>query len=251
MREQELKNALNRIEISEEMQKRILQKSKNVNYKKGEIYMKSKKKFALIAVAATFILGITVFASSGIITSIVGSSSAKPDYTSLPTSQQLIDDIGYSSDLIETFENGYVFHDGSVVQNALKDDSNNTVEKFKSLTLRYEKGENTVNFSIEKFNSEMPESDNPIAKNGDINIYARSFVHKIVPENYVKTDEELAAESKGEIVFAYDGENHVVESNFISVSWEKDGIRYNLMQNDGDLSVDELIEMANEIIEYK
>lgn len=249
MREQDLKDALNQIEISEEMQKRILQSSKNMNYRKGDINMKSKKKFILIAVAATFILGITVFASSGIITSISSHSSSIPDYTSLPTSQQMIEDIGYSAPLIETFENGYTFKDCSIVKNALKDDSNNTVEKFKSLSLRYKKGENTVDLSMEKFNSEMPQTDSPVAKNGDTDIYANSFVHKIVPENYVKTDEELAAESRGELAFAYDGENHIVESNFKSVSWKKDDISYNLMQQNGELSVDELIEMANEIIE--
>ncbi len=213
--------------------------------------MKSKKKLALIAAAATFILGITVFASGGIITNIVGSSSSKPDYTSLPTSQQMLKDVGYSGDIIEEFENGYAFHSGNIVTNALKDDSDNTVEKFKSLTLRYEKGENTVNLSIEKFNSEIPESGAPTARIGDTDIYARSFIHKIVPEDYVKTDEEAKAESRGELMFAYDGEDHIVESSFVSAAWEKDGIRYNLMQNDGDLSVDDLIGMANELIEYK
>ena len=250
MREKELKNALNRIEISEEMQKRILQKSKNANCRKGEFYMKSKKRFALIAVAATFILCITVFASSGIITSMIAGSSAEPEYTSLPTSQQMIKDVGYSSTLIETFENGYTFHDGSIVKNAFKDISNNTVEKFKSLALRYEKGENKVDLSIQKFNSEIPETNAPVAKNGDIDIYASSFINKIVPEDYVKTDEELAAESRGELMFANDGEDHIVENNYISVSWQDDGIHYNLMQRNGELSVDELIKMANEIIEY-
>ena len=251
MREQELKNALNQIEISEEIQEKILQKSKNVNYRKGEISMKSKKRLAAIAVAATFILGMTVFASTGIITSWCCSSSSKPDYTSLPTAQEMMKDVGYSGALIEAFENGYAFRDGSIVKNALKDDSNQTVEKFKSLTLRYEKGENTVNLSIEKFNFETPQKDKVTVKNEDIDIYAHSFIHKIVPENYVKTEEESAAESSGELMFEYDGEDHIVESNIISVSWKKDGVRYNLMQRDGELSVDELIGMANEIIEYK
>ena len=78
----------------------------------------------------------------------------------------------------------------------------------------------------------------------------RGLENKIVPEDYVKTDEELAAESRGELMFANDGEDHIVENNYISVSWQDDGIHYNLMQRNGELSVDELIKMANEIIEY-
>lgn len=64
MREHELKNALNKIEISDEMQSRILLNAKNINYRKDRKYMKSKKKFTLIAVAATLILGITAAAAT-------------------------------------------------------------------------------------------------------------------------------------------------------------------------------------------
>ena len=42
--------------------------------------MKSKKKIALIAVAATLVMGITVFAASGIISQWFSSSSSIPDY---------------------------------------------------------------------------------------------------------------------------------------------------------------------------
>ena len=46
--------------------------------------MKQKKKYAFIAAAAALVLGITAFASNGIITSWVSHSSSKPEYTSLP-----------------------------------------------------------------------------------------------------------------------------------------------------------------------
>lgn len=64
MKEQELKNAINKINISDEMQDRILAKAQRANYRKEGNYMKSKKSFVLIAVAATLMLGITVFAAT-------------------------------------------------------------------------------------------------------------------------------------------------------------------------------------------
>ena len=209
MKEQDLKKAINRIEISDEAQSRILEKSKALAYRKEVKYMKSKKKFAVIAIAATFILSLTAFAASNLITNWYSSSSSIPDYTELPTEQQVIKDVGYAGDMVEEFSNGYTFEGGSVVDNALQDDSSNTVEKFKSLSLTYSKGENKVYLSIDKYDSEMPETGNPICEYDGITVYTSSFTHKIIPENYVKSAEELAAEERGELAFAYDGEKTV------------------------------------------
>ena len=251
MKEQELKDALNMIEISEKSRGRILEKSKTVSYRKGNGHMKSKKKFAIIAVAATFILGITAFAVNNKITLMYSTSSAIPEYTELPRVQQVIDDVGYAGDMIEEFPNGYSFDEGSVRKNAIKSDSD-TIEEFKSLSLWYVKGANKVILSIDKYSSDMQNEDNGaklLSRNGDIDIYEHSFINKIVPEGYVKSEEELAAEERGELYFAQDGEDHIVETNIKSVSWTKGDIRYNLMQMDGELSTDELVVMANELIE--
>lgn len=63
MKEQELKDVLNKVEISEEMQNRILEKTKKAYQKEGH-YMKSKKKLVVISLAATLALGTTAFAAS-------------------------------------------------------------------------------------------------------------------------------------------------------------------------------------------
>ena len=68
--------------------------------------MKSKKKISLIVIAATLVLGITVFAASGIVSTWFSSSSSTPDYKSLPTAEQVAGDIVYEPVLIESFENG-------------------------------------------------------------------------------------------------------------------------------------------------
>ena len=74
----------------------------NVNAKLDSAYterksytMKSKKKISLIVIAATLALGLTVFATSGIVSIWSGSSSSTPDYKSLPTAEQVTKDIGY------------------------------------------------------------------------------------------------------------------------------------------------------------
>lgn len=247
MNERELKNAVNKIEISEEAKQRILSKTKKMNYRKEESYMKSKKKYSFIAIAAAMVLGITVFAANGVVTSWLSSSSAKPDYTSLPTEQQCIKDIGYSPVLVESFRNGYKFKEGSIVKNNLTDENNNSIEKFKSVSFTYEKDGDEVIFSQDKFDTRLDTNGNEIGVVNGVLIYYNSYTNKIVPPDYKMTDEDKKAEENGELVFTW-GSDEVKISEVSDVQWIKDGIQYMLMQIDGKLSENELKDMAADLI---
>lgn len=210
-------------------------------------FMKSKKRFAFIAVAATLALGITAFAASGIVKMWSGSSSSIPDYKSLPSETQVVKDIGYEAVLIDTFENGYKFDNGSIVKNDLSDENGNSLEKFKSVDFRYVKDGDKVYFEQEKYNSETEKEGEIIANENGTDIYYHSYTNKLVPPDYELTDEDKKAEENGELVFSY-GSSKVEISEVQSVSWEKDGVHYLLMQIDGKLSQDELCNMAKEVI---
>ena len=209
--------------------------------------MKSKKKIALIAVAATLVMGITVFAASGIISQWFSSSSSIPDYETLPTAEQIVKDIGYKAVTIEEFANGYKFDNGSIIDNALADETGNVAEKFKSVMFRYEKDGDEVIFSQDKVNSELKTSGDVVATVDGVDVYYYSYTNKLVPSNYEMTEEDKKAEESGELVFSY-GMDEVKISEVQSVSWKIDGLHYQLMQIDGKLSVAELTEMAKEII---
>lgn len=215
---------------------------RNVNAKldfaykeRKSVTMKSKKKIALIAIAATFVLGISVFAASGIVSNWFSSSSSAPDYNSLPTAQQAEKDIGYKPVLIESFENGYTFKNGK------------SVEKFKSVSFDYEKNGDIVIFAQDKFNSEAELQGNVAETVNGVDIYYYSFANKTVPGDYKLTDADKKAEENGELVFSY-GSPEVKIQNVQSVTWVKDGIQYQLLQIDGKLSADELAKMAEEIL---
>ena len=209
--------------------------------------MKSKKKLALIAVAATLVMGITVFAASGIVSQWFSSSSSIPDYKTLPTAEQVTKDIGYTVELVDEFNNGYKFDNGSIVNNNLTDDNGKSVEKFKSVAFRYEKDGDKVIFSQDKVNSEFETIGDVVATVDDVNILYHSFTNKLVPGNYKMTEADKKAEANGELVFSYGSEKvEIVQVH--SVSWEIDGIYHQLMQIDGNLSAAELTEMASEVI---
>ena len=209
--------------------------------------MKSKKKIALIAVAATLVMGITVFAASGIISQWFSSSSSIPDYKTLPTAEQVVKDIGYEAVTIDEFANGYKFDNGSVVDNVLTDDNGKAVEKFKSVTFRYLKDNDEVLFSQDKVNSQVETNGEVVANVDGVDVYYHSYTNKLVPPDYKMTDEDKKAEETGELVFSY-GSSKVEIKEIQSVSWKKDDMSYQLLQIDGKLSADELVEMAEEVI---
>ena len=209
--------------------------------------MKSKKKIALIAVAATLVMGITVFAASGIISQWFSSSSSIPDYNELPSVKQVTKDIGYEVELVDEFANGYKFDNGNIVNNNLTDDEGKSVEKFKSVMFRYEKDGDEVIFSQDKVNSQVETNGEVVANVDSVDVYYHSYTNKLVPPDCKMTDEDKKAEETGELVFSY-GSSKVEIKEIQSVSWKKDDMSYQLLQIDGKLSADELVEMAKEVI---
>ena len=210
--------------------------------------MKSKRKIFVIAAAAALVLGVTAFASSGLVKTWYGHSWGVPKYSSLPTAEQCMDEIGYTPVLIDSFENGYTFQSGTVISNDLRDEGNNSIEKFKSLSFRYEKAGDTVDISQKKYNNESEPSGDVIAAVDGVDIYYSSYTNKSVPPNYEMTAEDERAKESGDLVFSW-GSDQVEITKVQSVSFEKDDIHYNLLQTDGKLSADELAHMAEEIIE--
>ena len=209
--------------------------------------MKSKKKIAIIAVAATLVMGITVLAASGFISQWFSSSSSIPDYKTLPTAEQVVKDIGYEAVIIDEFANGYKFDNGSVVDNVLTDDNGKAVEKFKSVTFRYLKDNDEVLFSQDKVNSQVETNGEVVANVDGVDVYYHSYTNKLVPPDYKMTDEDKKAEETGELVFSY-GSSKVEIIEIQSESRKKDDMSYQLLQIDGKLSADELVEMAKEVI---
>ncbi len=71
--------------------------------------------------------------------------------------------------------------------------------------------------------------------------------YKFVPADYELTPED-EANMEGPHYYISCGSETVKESNASHVTWEKDGIHYNLMCFDSDLDADGLYEMAEALI---
>lgn len=230
------------------VKKRVRAKIDSACTERKTVTMRSKKKIALIAAAAALTLGISAFAASGVVSRWFSSSSSVPDYKSLPTAEEVKKDIGYDAVVVDGFENGYVFKNGSVVDNCFADEDGNTVERFKSVSFDYEKEGDTVIFTEDCFISEVGIAGEVVKSLNGTDIYYHSYKNKSVPGGYELSEEDKKAEESGELVFSY-GSPEVEIHDIKTVTWVKGGLHFQLLQIDGRLSSDELVKMAEEVIE--
>ena len=251
----DFKRAVSNMRIPDGARERAVQRAIAVNqnkFKKENGYM-SKRKLIIAAAAALTVICAAAYAAGGRAVSWFSSSSSKPDYRMLPTAEQCEKDVGFVPILVNSFENGYTFRDGSIVDNNLKDEGGSSVEKFKSFDFRYEKDGDVVYFDQGKYDSDLPENSDTlnigICDDG-VKFEWHSYKNKVVPADYQLTEEDKRAEANGELVFSYGGDEVKVQTVNM-VSWEKDGVRGSLMQMNGKLSRDELSRMADEVADKK
>ncbi len=244
MKKYELKNAVNSINLKEESKNRILMRA--LNSREKENNRMSIKKTAILAVAATLVLGVVAFAATTFIVEWSSSSSAIPEFESLPTQEELKEEISFAPTLPEKFENGYVFKNASVVNDEMVDNNGN-VFGGKSICARYEKDDGKIDLFAEAVTPFTENYGEVIANVNGTGLYYFQYTNKLVPGDYEMTEADKRAEEAGEIVFSY-GSDEVRVCVVKTLGWQKDGVRYELMQFDGELTKGDLAEMAKEML---
>lgn len=209
--------------------------------------MKSKRIVSIIAIAAVFACLATAFAAGGLGGWFSGTEKV---YDTLPSEAQYIEDVGYAPVLIECFENGYAYKTGQVMNNEVYDNAGEITDTFKGTMFSYEKDGDEVFFSQDKLQSDIVPQGSVVADVDGCKVYYYSYTNMFVPEDYELSEEEKAAEESGEVIFSY-GSDEVMECTVQSAQWAEDDIQFVLMQMNGKLSADELVDMAKEAINSK
>ncbi|MBZ9626380.1 signal peptide protein [Clostridium sp. FP2] len=214
-------------------------------YKRGSI-----RKKIIVILAATMVIGTTVFAA-GKIQSINSSSSTIPTYTTIPTVKQVNNDFKFNPKLVDKFDNGYTFADGYTVNNKGIDDKGNSVKKTKSLNFKYTKGNDKLNLSMENgMFEERSNKETVFDTCNGIDLYYSSSVYKFVPANYKLTEQDKQDKLSDKYVFSY-GSDNVKISQVQYLDWMQGGIHYSLLAMNSHISKDELVKMAPQIIRTK
>jgi len=208
------------------------------------------KKAAVIAVAICLLLPAAAFAV-GHISSYVSHSDSRDAYTVMPTANELTQELGFVPKTIDAFDNGFSFEKAYIVNTKGLDDNDATVEEFKEIDYSYKAADGQkINLSISKPPVQEEPVNDPNAQittfNGiDLTYSAQNY--RFVPPDYQLTEEDKAAEASGEVVFSY-GSDEVTDSAMQFLSWSDAGINYLLLAQDTNLTQDDFINMAKEII---
>ena len=195
----------------------------------------AKKQAVVIALAAVLVLALSVvaLASSGIIRGLHSESVTDSVFTSLPTEAQAMNEAGFVPVTVDRFANGYEFSKGWLMENDLLGDNRSVEAKIRSYVFNYEFPEQQgTQESVTVSLSEIPWHEGETV----------SFIHGTPAE----TINGITVYTS-EVFWEYDDGQRTGDVDR-SVSWQQGELQCTLKSHNG-LAVDELLNMARELIE--
>ena len=203
---------------------------------------------AAIAAAVTLLLCATAFAA-GIIYKTFGSShSYVPDYKGIPSRETLREDLGFATDVVEEFSNGYRYRGGYIVRNRAYDADGNVAVRYLGLHCAYWSGDGRVDLNIDGGPDKMDESAETAEEYKGCELKYDAFLNKFVPPDYRLTEQDKLDEASGKYVFSYGSADVDIDAVQL-VLWEDAGLNYSICAMDSELDRDALLQMAREIID--
>ena len=222
------------------------------------VYMKRKRivTFALAA-ALMLVLGISAFAIWGIPRFTGTHPMPKTaEYTSLSALPEIEKDVGYPVTVPEHFSNGYAFSMLRVDGEAVFGESYEVLKEYYSVHVTYTRnGAPDLSLSLSPVLELESSSEAPVRTPSEQRTVSSVTVdlncdhYKVVPEDYEKTEDDLAQEAAGHYYISF-GSDQIEEREVASAEFKLDNVSYTLMDMAAkETSLDTLAQMAGEIIE--
>lgn len=222
------------------------------------VYMKRKRivTFALAA-ALMLVLGISAFAIWGIPRFTGTHPMPKTaEYTSLSALPEIEKDVGYPVTVPEHFSNGYAFSMLRVDGEAVFGESYEVLKEYYSVHVTYTRdGEPDLSLSlspvsefesISEAHARTPSEQRTVS---GVTVDLNRDHYKLVPEDYEKTEDDLAQEAAGHYYISF-GSDQIEEREVAFADFTLDNVSYTLMDMAAkEASLDTLAQMAGEIIE--
>lgn len=210
------------------------------------------KRIISIALAAALILalGVTAYAIAGMLRSTARHNMPENgEFTSLSELKTVERTVGYPLTVPESFSNSYAFSRLRVDGTADYDENGAILREYYCVNVNYT-DPNAAEVLLDLF----PVKEGSVIQGDDIrqidgvDVSFQLDTYKYVPENYEKTETDIAAEEGGHFFITY-GPEEIAESKVASVSFDLDGVRYTLIDltANGE-SLDMLGRMAGELI---
>lgn len=222
------------------------------------VYMKRKRivTFALAA-ALMLVLGISAFAIWGIPRFTGTHPMPKTaEYTSLSALPEIEKDVGYPVTVPERFSNGYAFSRLRVDGEAVFGESYEVLKEYYSVHVTYTRdGEPDLSLSLSPVSEFESSGEAPVRTPSEqrtvsgVTVDLNCDHYKFVPEDYEKTEDDLAQEAAGHYYISF-GSDQIEEREVAFADFTLDNVSYTLMDMAAkETSLDTLAQMAGEIIE--
>lgn len=219
----------------------------------GHMKKFSVKKVVLVAAAVALIGSMTVAAAGKLALTTTHSDirDAVKDYGALAEMEA---EIGFAFPAVEEFSNGFRFVCAVPNDQSDCDEDGNVLSSYKGVGLTYTDGAQNVSVYISQNRAGVGQAEDsqeasPVWKGekAGISMNVTKTMYKVVPPNYEMTQEDLAAQENGSVVFAY-GSDEVEERVSYNCIFEKDGLLFDLLGFDLTMEPEQLAEMAAELV---
>ena len=219
-------------------------------------HMKRKRIFTIAFAAALILaLGAAAYAISGIPRATGTHNMPKvAEYTSLTKLPKIEKNVGYPVIAPERFTNGYTFARLRVDGQAVFGEDNEVLKEYYAVRVIYTKPDlSDIILNLDPVmelegGNQAPEPSEWRTIN-DVPVGLSLDHYKVVPEDYVKTEDDLAKEAAGHYYISF-GSDIIEEHDVAFANFKLDGVIYTLMDMSAeDDSFDILSQMAKEIIE--
>ncbi|GAA0076976.1 hypothetical protein UT300005_13540 [Clostridium sp. CTA-5] len=191
-------------------------------------------------------------------THFISSVSRDTQITQFPVEDKVKDTVGFLPKYVDSFENGFKFASFNISNDAEVDDNGNKIREMKSADFEYtkegtQKGQslsmNAQSIDEKDFNKNIEGLKDNMTEYKGVKMYYHSMHNKFVPEDYVKTEEEIKLMEEGKLNVGY-GSDEISESNSQSVYWYQNGVQYSIFNMEyNDVDKDQMIKMAKTVID--
>ena len=203
-----------------------------------------------IAAAVMVLLCATAFAAGIIYVSFGSSHSNIPDYTEIPSKETLREDIGFTTEIVGEFTNGYRYRSASIVRSRACDTDGNVVARYLGLHCAYRRGWERHDLNIDAGPEKTDEDIATAEVYKGCELKYDAYLNKFVPEDYRLTEQDKLDQASGKYVFSY-GSSTVDIDAVQLLYWEDEGLNYSICVMNSELEKDDLIRMAREIIDHQ
>lgn len=216
--------------------------------------MRKRKLPWKILVAAALIPLLTVTAFAADVLNIRTLVSGMTHYTSSQFSDmdKIMDKAGFQLDVKESFSSGFTFEKAYVEETRGLDENDREVLKYREVQVNYRNADGVrLSLFAHPDIEEITDSESPNAQTAQIGGVTVSYHldhYKFVPPDYQLSEAEKQWKAIPGNYISY-GSDAVEESDVAFACWEKDGVRYTIMDSGAKVTPQTLFAMAKELME--